>query len=125
MADHRKYLALAKRLIDKHGRDVVFETISKTPADPSKPWNGTGTQPTLDGPFKAVFLPYKATDFGSEFISNDLVKDGEEYAMVAGQDVNLENAHVLIDDGVPYKIRWVQRLKPADLTLLYAFGVER
>lgn len=126
MADHRKFLALAKRLIDKHGRDVTLTTISHQPIDPDQPWLGnTPDTDVVMGPFKAVSLPYKATDFGSVFGQSSLVVEGEEFFMIAGQPMELTDNHTLTDEGTPYRIRWVQRLRPADLTLLYAIGVER
>lgn len=124
MSDHSKFIALALRLIAKHGRDVTFKVISSTPADADKPWRGTATPPTPIGPLKAVFVPFRGFEFGSEFTDNALFKEVEQICMVAGGQGNLETTHLITDSGKDYKVEWVQRLRPGDQTVLYAFGVD-
>lgn len=125
MSDHQKFIDLALRLIAKHGRDVTYKVISSTPSDPTKPWRGTTTPPTVLGPFKSVFVPFRGYEFGSEFEDSQLFKEVKEICMCAGAQADLETAHLLTDNGVDYKIEWVQRLRPGDQTILYAFGVDR
>lgn len=124
MSDHQKFIALALRLIAKHGRDVTFEVISSTPADVDKPWRGTATAPTPIGPLKAVFVPFRGFEFGSEFVDNQLFKEVEEICLVAGGQGSLETVHLIKDSGKDYKVEWIQRLRPGDQTVLYAFGVD-
>ena len=124
MSNHQKFIALALRLIAKHGRDVTFQVINSTPADADKPWRGTATPPTQIGPLKAVFVPFRGFEFGSEFTDNALFKEVEQICMVAGGQGNLETTHLITDSGKEYKIEWVQKLRPGDQTILYAFGVD-
>ena len=123
MSNHLKFIALALRLIAKHGRNVTFKVINSTPADADKPWRGTATPPTQIGPLKAVFVPFRGFEFGSEFTDNALFKEVEQICMVAGGQGNLETTHLITDSGKDYKVEWVQRLRPGDQTVLYAFGV--
>lgn len=124
MSDHAKFAALAKRLIDKNGRNVTFKRLSPTPAVPAQPWRGNTTTPTSFGPFKAVFVPFRGFTFGSEFIDTSLFKEVELICMVAGGQADLETYHLITDSSKDYKIEWTQRLRPGDQTILYAFGVD-
>ena len=123
MSNHQKFIALALRLIAKHGRNVTFKVINSTPADADKPWRGTATPPTPIGPLKAVFVPFRGFEFGSEFTDNALFKEVEQICMVAGGQGNLETTHLITDSGKDYKVEWIQRLRPGGQTILYAFGV--
>ena len=124
MSDHQRFIALALRLIAKHGRNVTFKVISSTPADATKPWRGTATPPTLIGPLKAVFVPFRGFEFGSVFNDTALFKEVEQICLVAGGQGDLETTHLITDSGKDYKVEWVQRLRPGDQTVLYAFGVD-
>lgn len=125
MSDHQKFVDFALRLINKHGRDVTFKVISSVEADATKPWRGTATPPTVQGPFKAAFVPFRGFEFGSQFFDTDLVKEVEEVCLCAGGQADLELAHYLVDHGKDFKIEWVRRLYPGDQKILYAFGVNR
>lgn len=124
MSHHAKFAALAQRLIAKHGRDVTFKRLSPTAAVPAQPWRGNTTTPTSFGPFKAVFVPFRGFEFGSEFFDNSLFKEVELICLVAGGQADLETCHLLNDANRDYKIEWAQRLRPGDQTVLYAFGVD-
>ncbi len=127
MADHAKFLALAKKLITKHGRSTTFKTLSAGPSDSSKPWKGAGSTPSAStlATAMAVFLPHKGLDFGIEFVAPELIKDCSELLLVAGDAGALETCNSITDGNKDYRVNWVAMLKPADLTLLYAMGVVR
>ncbi len=124
MSDHAKFAALAQRLIAKHGRDVTFARVSNVAANADQPWRGTVTADTVLGPFKAVFIPFRGFTFGSEYTDTSLFKEVEHVCMVAGGQGDLETCHKVTDLGKEYKIEWVQKLRPGDQTILYAFGVD-
>lgn len=123
MSDHQKFIDLALRLIAKHGRNVNFQTISSTPQDVDKPWKGTVAAPSSVGPIKAVFVPFRGFEFGSVFTDVSLFKEVDEICLVAGGQGDLETCHEIADSGRNRKIEWIQRLRPGDQTVLYAFGV--
>lgn len=124
MADHAKFAALAKRLITKHGRTVTFKQLPNTPVDPTKPWKGAATAPTVIATSIAVFVPPKGLEFGTDFLDEQLLKSCTEVCL-ANADADLTKAHLLHDGGQDFKINWVRRLQPADIALVYAIGVER
>lgn len=127
MANHTKFLNLATRLIKKHGRLMKFIRIDSPTADPDKPWAGT-----VGGPIDVelaevmgVMAPFRGNDFGSLWSDFDLSKTADEIYLVAGvPGVDLLESHKILD-GSERKVEWVQHLKPGDLTILYAFGVNR
>ena len=125
MADHLRFQQLATRLIAKHGRLVTFKRVP--PADsPLTPWRGTAGAPVpITVPLMAVFVPHKGLDFGTDFVDEQLLKMCTEVCMVAGGDVELEPTHVIEDGGVDFKVAFIRKLRPADQTLVYVFGVER
>lgn len=125
MSDHQKFVALALRLIAKHGRNVNFKRISSTETDADKPWRGTNLPAASFGPFKAVFVPFRGFEFGSEYFDSALFKEVEQICLCAGGQADLETMHIVTDTSKDYKIEWVQRLRPGDQTVLYAFGVGR
>jgi hypothetical protein len=127
MANHTKFLNLAKRLIAKHGRLIELVRIDSPAPDPDKPWNGPVGGPTdvSLATTMGVMVPFRGNDFGSLWEDFDLSKVSDEILLVAGMPgIDLLQAHKIKDSG-DRKIEWVQHLKPGDLTLMYAFGVNR
>lgn len=125
MADHQKFLALATRLIKKHGRLVAFNKLAEG-GDPDRPWGDNEMPPVPLGSYMGCMVPFRGNDFGSSWADFDLSKVADNILLVAGvPGVELADAEILIDGGKDFKIEWVQVLKPADLTILYAFGVNR
>ena len=132
MADHSKFLALARRLIAREGRSVTFGKLATTSADADRPWKGpariAGLPPPLTNEVTtiAVFLPDGA-GFGKMIEDNDLFKNAEQMVLVAppasGED--LSGYNVVVDGSVRWKIDVIKELKPADLTVLFAMGVSR
>ena len=125
MSNHQKFIDTALRLIAKHGRDTMFNTVSSALKNPEKPWQGTATADSVVGPLKAVYVPFRGFEFGSEFKDSQLFKEVEEICLVAGSKADLEKVDKIVDDGASYKVEWVQRLRPGNQTILYAMGVSR
>lgn len=125
MADHQRFLDIAVRLIAQHGREIVLQELSLVPKDPLKPWLGTSEQPINHTGIMGVMVPYSGNEFGSNWNNNGVFKEVAEVILVAGQPVSLDDCKLIQDEGATYKIAWVQKLRPANLTVLYAFGIER
>lgn len=125
MANHQKFLNLATKLIKKHGRSMTFVKIVSGNTDPDKPWKGSGATDVTLATTIGAMVPFRGNDFGSLWQDFDLSKISDEVVLVAGvPGVDLLEAHKLLD-GPERKIEWVQHLKPGDLTIMYAFGVNR
>lgn len=124
MSDHAKFVSLAQRLIDKHGRQVSVRTLSSTPTDGTKPWKNMTGAPT-DVSVKAAFVPFRGFEFGSMFIDDELLKRADQVCLIQGSVGDFESATQITDDGISYKIEWARRLKPGDQVIVYAFGVRR
>lgn len=123
---HAKFLALALRLIRKHGRTIDIHRKDQAPADAAKPWKGASANPDEVVTVKGCFVPYKSSDFGSDWLDVDLFKEVDEICLVAGDPATLERFHIVKDDdGSKMRIVATQRLKPGATTLLYALGLMR
>lgn len=132
MADHSKFLALARRLITREGRSVTFGRLDPVSADAARPWKGpvraAGAPPALVNSVVclAVFLPDGA-GFGKMIEDNELFKTSEQMLLVAppvtGEDLGTYS--VVLDGAVRWKVNVIKELKPADLTVLFAMGVSR
>lgn len=125
MADHSKFVALANRLIEKHGRLVTLQKLSAGPADAAKPWLGAGVPTVAESiDLLAVFVPAAGSDLGKYISDESLLKRVNQVALVQPAQEGLELFEQMLD-GSLFKIEWVQVLKPADQTVLYFMGVNR
>jgi len=124
--DWSSFVALAKRLIDKNGRSVNIELLSKGPADANKPWRGNATPATsISTVVKACFVPATTEMFGRTIANDDMLAKTDQIALVAQSTSNLENYTSINDGNSRYKIEWVWTLKPGSVIIMYAFGICR
>lgn len=126
--DFNRAVALAQRLINKNGRTVDLLKLDATAADADKPWKGAGTPTTADTyTGKGVFLPVSSLqELGKYLVDEELLKKCDQVAMMAGgAGKDLTTFHQFVDGSVKWRIEWARELKPADITVLYAFGVCR
>lgn len=128
MSDHARFIELAQRLIDKHGRTVTLEVLSSTPADANKPWKGAAT-PTVASnfaPVKGVFVPLASAEaLGLKITDNELLRGVNETLLVAGSDDDFRACNSVSDNSVRHRIKFAEVLAPGDQIVLYYFGIER
>lgn len=125
--DYARAQALALKLITKNGKAITFQRLDATVADPNKPWKGAG-EPTVAQSVNtvAVSLPHASlVDLGFNSVDDELLKRTEQVLLVPGGATDLEPFTNVLDQGVRWGVTWVRTLKPADVTVLYAFGVKR
>lgn len=125
--DYVKAAATVVRLINANGRTTVLQRLSAEPADPGKPWKGAG-EPSVEQSVtaKGVFVPpFNNESLGQDFIRDELLARADEVFMVGPNAVDLTTFTSVLDGGLRWNIEWCQVLKPADVLLLYAFGVRR
>lgn len=124
--DYVRLAATVVRLINKNGRDLVLAKLETEPADPTKPWKGAG-EPTIgeSTELKGVFVPVTGGGLGLSFISDELLQTAQQVLLVGPGEEDLSRRNVVIDSAVQWRVNWCEVLKPADQTMLYAFGVSR
>lgn len=128
MADHTRFVALSKSMIEKQGRVVTIQTVARGPSDPDKPWEGLGTfRAERSISVSAVFIPAYGRELGSLVRDTSLLKKVEKVALVSPIEENLEEvvSRLVDKDGSIWKICWAEALKPWDQTIIYLFGLER
>ena len=118
-------IAVAQELIEEFGRPVTLQKLGKATTGSPTPWTGPGSPTVIESlPVAACFVPPSGLDLGKLGITDDMLKRVSQVALVSPIQENLERMDTLLDN-VVYKVEWVQVLKPADQTVLYAFGVKR
>ena len=127
MADHARFVSLANKLIAKQGRAVGLYKIDKTATDPDTPWKGSGGQQARigTGDVFAVYVPVAGSELGIEFIDKELLRNCDEVCLIGGSDLPFNTAEIIKDNGVDWKVNWIRELKPADKSILVAYGVSR
>lgn len=125
--NYTRVQATALRLIASAGREINVVKYS-TAEEAGKPWR-TPANPRADHDDEvavmAVSVPVSsATRMGFFAQQEDLVKTVQQTWLIGG-DVDLDGFNGIEVDGVPYKIRLLDRLRPADVTLMYVLGVSR
>lgn len=121
MAIHDKFAATAKRLIDKHGRDMTLYQQSRMAADANKPWEGAGVAFADSVTGKAVM-----TDYQAEEIDEVQIKRGDKKVLFAALNAagkDLSRFEKLDDSGSIYGIVSVKVLQPGTTTILYTIQV--
>jgi len=131
VADHTKFVTLAKKLLNSHGRSISFIKLNELPADPNKPWKGPGvggeTTLLVDG----VFVPpntvrqfgLTALGLGTEF--QDLIAMSQQIIIVSPGENDLREYTSVLDNGERWGIIGLQILKPGITTILGFVGVRR
>lgn len=120
--------AVAKRLIDREGRDISIVKLDEDPADPTKPWRSSaaprGSAATAVAG-KGVFVPLSGSDLGLTFTSGD--EDSTVCLFPGSSDGGnqLEDFDEIIDGSQRWRIAETQVLQPGATRLLYAFLVQR
>ena len=129
MVDYVKLAATAARLVSNNGRSITLVEFDKTPDDADKPWRGAvdpRISPESTKVVSGVFVePSSAVRLGMSSEVDDLLKRSSQIIIVASTD-DLEVYNEVIDtDTKRWKIVGMEKLKPADTTLLYFIGVAR
>lgn len=130
--DYEALAATARALVEANGRQVTLRKLATTPADASKPWRGA-TNPASPAaasatPYGVAVPPSSATSLGMSTQDNDLVKRSEQIFIITpvdGETADYSDMTELVDGSEPYRIIGVEKLRPANTTLLYFIGVAR
>lgn len=130
MADFAKLAATALRLIEKNGRTVSFFKRSTTPANALQPWRGTAALDATADPVDVVacVVPASGSGFGRRrVVDGELAEAFEQVALVAASSfpagVEVERLSTVLDGKRSWKVENVEKLQPADVPLVYVFGL--
>ena len=129
MVDYVKMAATALRLVTKYGRSVTLVKFNVTPDDAAKPWRGTAhprQTPEATLALPAVFVdPTSISSLGFAAVVSDLLKNCEQVCLIASTEDLTGYNEILDTNGVRWKIDKMDKLAPAETTLLYYMGVSR
>jgi hypothetical protein len=125
MVNYVKSAALAKRLIEANGRDVVLHRKTRTPEVSGEPWRGPNpATSSVVGTVKAVFYPIEDRDE-----AQTLNRRGMEKMMIAHDSLDpaqdLSDIDHVVDGGVIYKVVQSNRIGPGSIIVAYEFIVRR
>lgn len=130
--DYAALAVTARGLVEANGRQVTLRKLNTTPADSNKPWRGaadpTAAPAAQATPYGVAVPPSSAVALGMSTKDSDLVKRAEQIFIitpVAGETVDYSTMTELLDGSEPYRVLGVEKLRPADVTLLYFVAVAR
>lgn len=121
MVDFAKLRNTARRLIQENGRSVTLVKDSRTPDDNTKPWLGGDTNDT-SVTLNAAIVQYREQD-----IDGDRIRRGDRRAIVevpTGND-DLRQFDRLIDRNETWGIVSINKIEPADITVVYVMQIRQ
>ena len=130
--DYASLADAARRLVIEYGRNMFVIKFDSTVADSSKPWEGppnprAGTVVSTAVPGISIGVG-EGIKLGIVVKDSDLSKQTEQILILApGSELqlNLEDYNEVQDQSTRWRVVWVEKLRPATLTLLYFMGVKR
>ena len=129
--DYVAKLAKVKEKIRAKGRQITLSSIDPDSADTNKPWlpvtNPRDPLNTDSTTIYAINVPMSsASSLGIRAEAVELYKDTQSvFIAEPGEDTpeDFDQYQLVTDGGQEFKITFIEKLKPADLTLLYYIGV--
>lgn len=127
MTVYTEDIATALELIDEFGRDITVQKLDTSASEPSKPWEGQGSQTVVDSQVaRGVFVPPSGSGFGRNLISDANLQRVKQVCLIGQTEKDIEFFNAILDsDGSMWLIEFVQVLKPGDEIVMYAVGVKR
>lgn len=130
--DYTAILTKVKAMLQKHGKQITLSSIDSSTADINKPWlsvaNPRDPNNTTSTTVYAIGVPLAfANSLGIHFDSIELIKSTKSvFIAEPGSDTpeDLNQYQLVTDDSKESRITFVEKLKPAGLTLLYFIGAE-
>ena len=129
--DYAAKLAKVKAKIRAKGRQITLSNIDPDSADTNKPWlaatNPRDPLNTDSTTIYAVNVPMiAASSLGIRSEAVELCKDTQSvYIAEPGENTpeDFDQYQLVTDGNQEFKISFIEKLKPADTTLLYYIGV--
>jgi hypothetical protein len=130
--DYAERLVQVKASIRDKGREITLSSLDPVSANLSKPWQGAIDPRDPDNTTRttvfAVNIPLSdaSTSLGIRSETIELYKNTKSvFIAEPGEDTpeDFDQYQILIDEDQEYKITFIEKLKPGNLTLLYYIGV--
>ena len=127
--DYVKIQDTCRRLIAKNGRQVTFVKYLKT-GQTNKPWRAEDVTRQVFEEEVTVDVVSAPLGFvaalGFQFAQDDLVHRASNILIAAPPEgVELDTFNGVIDETLNYKIKQLEKLRPADTTVIYGVRVVR
>lgn len=119
--NYASILSLVQRLLQANGK-----SISLTKYASASTRVGSLTTPTTITVYAVEVPPSSLTNLGMSIQQVDFTKSFERtFIATPHASEDLETFNVFTEGGVVYKLKTIDRLRPADTTLLYYLGAMR
>lgn len=129
--DYTPNLETVKRLINKFGREIILRKLDGFSQYPDEPWLGAAdpvSSADTISLYGVAVPPSSLAKLGFDATTNDFIKDLKEILIVEpgeNDPENIELYNTVLDGTSEYKIMFIEKLRPATLTLLYFIGLAR
>lgn len=125
-------LPTVRELLTEFGRDVVLVKYDPTPDDNAKPWLGP-TDPRSVNATRETLLAVNVKPATLAELGYEIVGDPEALARISSvlvadpgdNQTDFKDFDEVEDESESYKIVVVDKLRPANTTCLWFFGVEK
>lgn len=129
---YTKVAEKASQIITKFGRQVTLVAESRTPADPTKPWESPSPAEVTFELYGAFVPPNTVRQFGitalglgTEF--SDLMEMSEQVVILNNGNEDIRKYRIIRDssDNADWGIIGIQQLKPGNIGIISFVGVRR
>lgn len=129
---HDEFADLAVEMIAENGRAMTVRKLSRTPADPNKPWRGPAAIAPAGYEFEVEAVAV-VIDWTEEEIEQDQTRRDSQRLLIAAKPfaeatptpIDLKSADSLLDEGRVYSLSKGNCLKPGTTAILYDFQVRQ
>lgn len=128
MVDYVKMAAMALQLVTKNGKEITIAKLNTAPSDTAKPWRGPADQRSPYADTQSVMAVAVPLSGLGKMIDKKDIPDGVKdfYLVTPGLSTPALNDYdELVDGDTTSRIVSISVLKPADVVMLYAIGVQK
>lgn len=114
-ASHLRLAATAVRLIQKHGRSLVFQE-ARAVADSNKPWRG----PDLDADPTSITAIGAVVDYDLSEIDGNAVLRGDKRCLTSlGGETNPRLFKTVLDGGKIWRVISINTINPGEVMIVH------
>ena len=119
-------IAAAQEMIAVFGQPVIWQAGgAATPVDPDKPWLGETPGTPTEHQVSIVFLPTNRENMALiRALSDTTIVAGSLIGLMGAVDFELAQTDIVIRDGQPLSIRYIDTLAPNGAPILHTIGFD-